>query len=74
LENALKGGVDPYSQPPKNKHSKVKGKKKPGQDDEEEIDDDVQYLNMRDLRKQKPVPTQQSQKEIPLEVLEKRKK
>jgi hypothetical protein len=49
------GTTDPYSQPPKNKLSKVKGGKKGGkQDDDEDMDEDSTYLNMRDLRKKKP--------------------
>ena len=58
MKSALDNNQDPdqaYSQPPKNKFSKVKGKKNKG-DDEDELDEDVQYLNMRDLRKKKPLP------------------
>lgn len=57
MKSALEGNLDPYSQPPKNKHSKVKGKKNKGDEDEDD-EEEVTYLNMRDLRKKKPLPSQ----------------
>lgn len=55
MKSALEGGNDPYKKAPQNKKSKVKGKGKKD-DDDEDFDEDVQYLNMRDLRKKKPQP------------------
>lgn len=57
MKSALEGNQDPYSQPPKNKHSKVKGKKNKNGEDDEEEEEEVTYLNMRDLRKKKPEPS-----------------
>jgi hypothetical protein len=50
-------GDNAYRNPPQKKFSKVKGRGKRDQDDEEDYDEDTNYLNMRDLRKKKPQPS-----------------
>lgn len=65
-------GTNVYKQPPQNVKSK-KINRKAGRDDDDDEEEDVQYLNMKDLRKKKPMPAAQP-KELSAEMLEKRKK